>query len=188
MASSKCKGCQKTLYSNDPSWSVEGSKWHKGCFKCSECKVTLVLRNAQVLKGVIYCEKHKPTDKPTQTADRADLNVIRAAPKIDTVNTNVRGELAGQKSQETTDSIHVGGAMAAGKLAKEARNVNDNVRGELAGQKSQETVDSIHVGGRLASGKLASQVNKVNYNIRGADAGQQSNEMAKGIVGGKADE
>jgi hypothetical protein len=38
-----------------------GKKWHKGCFKCSDCGVLLVLRNAQVLGGTIYCEKHKPT-------------------------------------------------------------------------------------------------------------------------------
>jgi len=176
--SSPCAVCSKRIYPNDPSWSAEGKKWHKGCFKCVECGVLLVLRNAQVLSGVIYCEKHKPTDKPTQTADRLDLNTEKNKPKVATVNTNMRGELVGQKSSEGADSIAIGGRIQAGKLAQESRSVNDNVRGELAGAKPNMSADSLHITSAANAGKLAKESRNVNENVRGELAGAKSHLSA----------
>jgi hypothetical protein len=65
--------------------------------------------------------------------------------QVATVNTNMRGELVGQKSAEGADSIGIGGRIQAGKLAQESRNVNENVRGELAGQKSAMNADSMGI-------------------------------------------
>jgi hypothetical protein len=81
-AGGKCPVCTKSVYPNDPKLTVDGLVWHKGCFKCSVCSTQLVLRTAQVVAGVIYCEKDKPRDKPSQSADRMDMNNVKAAPKV----------------------------------------------------------------------------------------------------------
>ena len=38
----KCPGCAKTAYPVE-AVEVDGSKWHKTCFKCSDCRVSLSL-------------------------------------------------------------------------------------------------------------------------------------------------
>eukprot|EP01090_Pellita_catalonica_P006734 TRINITY_DN17050_c0_g1_i1.p1 TRINITY_DN17050_c0_g1~~TRINITY_DN17050_c0_g1_i1.p1 ORF type:complete len:160 (+),score=27.82 TRINITY_DN17050_c0_g1_i1:35-481(+) len=134
----KCDACAKSIYPNDAQWADRGKKWHRQCFKCSECKTKLVLRNAQIVGGVIFCERHKPVDKPTQTADRMDIAESKRAGKLTAeahdVNTNVRGELAGQGSQEGVDSIGIGGRMQAGKVAQDAR--SDSANAQIKGQQS----------------------------------------------------
>eukprot|EP01089_Gocevia_fonbrunei_P020424 TRINITY_DN7622_c0_g1_i1.p1 TRINITY_DN7622_c0_g1~~TRINITY_DN7622_c0_g1_i1.p1 ORF type:complete len:142 (-),score=25.04 TRINITY_DN7622_c0_g1_i1:70-495(-) len=132
----KCDACAKSIYPNDPSWGAEGKKWHKQCFKCSVCSALLVLRNAQLVKGVIYCERDKPVDKPIPTAERMDIENVKNKPKVGTVNNEMRGELVGQKSQETTDSFNIGGRIQVGKIAQESRDVNTNIRGSKADQQT----------------------------------------------------
>jgi len=182
MSATKCDKCGKSIYPNDPQLGDGGKKWHKQCFKCSVCNTLLVLRNAQIVGGVIYCDKDKPTAKPTAMTETLETQNIKNKPKISTVNQQVRGELAGQKSQEGLDSIHVGGRLKSGQLAMDSRNVNQNVRGELAGQKSQEGLDSIGIGGCIKAGQLASDVNLVNEQIRGELAGQKSTETVESIA------
>jgi len=162
----KCTACGKTVY---PMEIINSGMaiYHKFCFKCSTCKAMLNLKNASTKEGQLYCEKHVPKDVPIATADRHDLNTIKAAPKPEKVNQQVRGELAGQASKEGTDSIGIGGKINAPKIDK----VNQQVRGELAGQASREGTDSIGIGGKLNAPKI----DTVNEQVRGALAGQKSN-------------
>ena len=37
---------------------VEGKYYHKGCFKCSYCKVTLKPGNYTAIDGKTYCKPH----------------------------------------------------------------------------------------------------------------------------------
>jgi len=70
---------------------------------------------------------------PVMSVGSSFIHLFRVMWQVATVNTNMRGELVGQKSSEGADSIAIGGRIQAGKLAQESRSVNDNVRGELAG-------------------------------------------------------
>ncbi|XP_076455256.1 uncharacterized protein LOC143289902 [Babylonia areolata] len=53
----KCGICQKTVYQQE---RVEagGIPFHKGCFKCNNCKMSLNLNNYGQAEGVLYCKKH----------------------------------------------------------------------------------------------------------------------------------
>lgn len=53
----KCGICQKSVY---PQEKIEagGIKFHKLCFKCSECKMSLNLNNYAQADGILYCKKH----------------------------------------------------------------------------------------------------------------------------------
>jgi len=53
-----------------------------------------------------------------------------AAPKVGVINEQVRGELAGQASQEGTDSMNIGKAIKAPKRDL----INEQVRGADAGK------------------------------------------------------
>ena len=64
------------------------------------------------------------------------------------VNQQVRGELAGQKSQEGVDSIGIGGRLKAGALASEVNLVSQEIRGEGAGQQKNLIAHSYVGSGR----------------------------------------
>jgi hypothetical protein len=97
-----------------------------------------------------------------------NLTSHKDAPKIDKVNQQVRGELAGQASREGTDSIGIGGKISKfssesslafflhphpqSLLSPDAPKIsviNEQVRGELAGQKSNLDADSMSINNAL---------------------------------------
>ncbi|XP_060590773.1 uncharacterized protein LOC132745804 [Ruditapes philippinarum] len=53
----KCDICKKSVYANE---RIEAGKrpFHKLCFKCSICKMTLKLENYAQADGILYCKKH----------------------------------------------------------------------------------------------------------------------------------
>lgn len=172
--SSKCTACAKTIYPMELITSGVGQPFHKLCFKCATCKSILNLKNSATKDGVVYCNQHVPKDKPIATADRHDLNTIKAAPKIDTVNQQVRGEFAGQASKEGVDSVGIGGRINAPKIDT----VNQQVRGELAGQKPNLDQNAFSIQNSLN----APRPDVVNEQVRGALAGQKPNLDSEAII------
>jgi len=172
MSTVKCFTCTKTVYPLEQI-SVGVNIYHKICFKCEQCNITLNIKNAQEKAGQLFCLQHVPKEIPTQTADRHDLNEIKAKPKVGVVNQEMRGELVGQKSLEGTDSMGIGNRMNVPKVGV----VNEQLRGELVGQKSQEGTDSLNISTKMNAPK----VNVVNDQIRGELAGQKSNLDDKSI-------
>ena len=43
--------------------------WHKACFKCQECNMTLSMRNYKGFDKLPYCGAHVPKAKATVIAD-----------------------------------------------------------------------------------------------------------------------
>jgi len=111
----KCFACGKTLYPMEAIGAGE-NKYHKFCFKCEVCKITLSLKNSQQKGDLVYCAQHVPKEVPTSTADRADLNRIKEGPKIATVNQQFRGELVGQKPNIDMESANIKNAQSAPKI------------------------------------------------------------------------
>ncbi|XP_076436471.1 uncharacterized protein LOC143275991 [Babylonia areolata] len=65
----KCQVCQKTAYEQEKVMAG-GLPFHKTCFKCSVCKLSLNLNNYAQAEKVVYCKKHyqeKVVAKNTQT-------------------------------------------------------------------------------------------------------------------------
>ncbi|KAF8017152.1 hypothetical protein BT93_H2370 [Corymbia citriodora subsp. variegata] len=53
----KCKVCDKTVHVVDM-MTLEGTPYHKTCFRCSHCNGTLVMSNYSSMDGVLYCKTH----------------------------------------------------------------------------------------------------------------------------------
>lgn len=69
---STCARCDQTVY------LVEGLKcldkvWHKGCFKCHECSMTLNMKNYKGFEKRPYCNAHCPQAKATTVADTPEI-------------------------------------------------------------------------------------------------------------------
>ncbi|KAK4268777.1 hypothetical protein QN277_022018 [Acacia crassicarpa] len=53
----KCKACDKTVHVVDM-MTLEGTPYHKSCFKCSHCKGFLSMSSYSWMDGVLYCKPH----------------------------------------------------------------------------------------------------------------------------------
>ncbi|XP_054777447.1 LIM domain-containing protein WLIM2a-like isoform X2 [Prosopis cineraria] len=53
----KCAGCQKTVYPTERV-TVNGTPYHKGCFKCSHGGCTITSANFISHEGKLYCKHH----------------------------------------------------------------------------------------------------------------------------------
>eukprot|EP00116_Pleurobrachia_bachei_P012303 sb/3472565/ len=63
-----CAKCSKTVYPVEK-LNVLDKNWHKGCFKCETCSMTLTLKSYKGFNKIPYCNTHYPSQKHTQVAD-----------------------------------------------------------------------------------------------------------------------
>ena len=68
MAANKCDICGKTAYPLESVKAID-KVFHKWCFKCAECQITLNLKNFKGVEGKIYCSTHAPVDRASTSAD-----------------------------------------------------------------------------------------------------------------------
>lgn len=80
MSNPKCAICQKTVYPVELVKALDQS-YHKLCFKCSVCKITLNLKNYKGVKGVLYCNTHCPVERSTVKGDSVSMKHAKEAPK-----------------------------------------------------------------------------------------------------------
>jgi hypothetical protein len=66
--SKKCAKCDKTVYPAEELKCLD-KFWHKGCFKCWECGMTLTMKNYKGYDKLPYCSAHYPQTKATVVAD-----------------------------------------------------------------------------------------------------------------------
>lgn len=59
VSSSKCTCCGKTAYPTE-AVDVDGVKYHKTCFKCVTCGVSLTLSTFSTAEGKLYCRRDVP--------------------------------------------------------------------------------------------------------------------------------
>ncbi|XP_059146479.1 uncharacterized protein LOC131934271 [Physella acuta] len=53
----KCGICDKTVYAQEKI-EAGGVPFHKQCFKCSHCKMSLNLQNYAQAEKILYCKNH----------------------------------------------------------------------------------------------------------------------------------
>lgn len=63
-----CAKCNKTVYPTEKLACLD-KIWHKGCFKCDTCEMTLNMKNYKGYKKIPYCNAHYPSIKATTVAD-----------------------------------------------------------------------------------------------------------------------
>ena len=55
----KCTICNKSVYATEK-LNILGKTWHKWCFKCTVCGMSLTMKNYQATGGDPYCRAHYP--------------------------------------------------------------------------------------------------------------------------------
>ncbi|KAF6213634.1 hypothetical protein GE061_011355 [Apolygus lucorum] len=79
--SKKCARCDKTVYLFEELKCLD-KVWHKQCFKCKECNMTLNMRNYKGFNKDPYCEAHIPKAKATTVAETPELKRIAENTKL----------------------------------------------------------------------------------------------------------
>ncbi|XP_031572650.1 LIM and SH3 domain protein Lasp-like [Actinia tenebrosa] len=67
----QCAKCLKTVYPVEKLNCLD-KIWHKGCFKCTECGMTLNMKNYKGYNKFPYCQAHYPQTKHTVVADSVE--------------------------------------------------------------------------------------------------------------------
>jgi len=80
MPNAKCEMCGKTAYPLE-SINALDKTFHKSCFKCTVCSMTLNVKNFKGYQGKIYCLTHTPKEKNTAVVDSIALKHALNAPK-----------------------------------------------------------------------------------------------------------
>ncbi|XP_063631527.1 LIM and SH3 domain protein F42H10.3 [Cydia splendana] len=76
-----CARCEKTVYPTEELKCLDKA-WHKGCFKCQECGMTLNMRTYKGYGKLPYCESHVPKAKHTTMAETPELKRIAENTKL----------------------------------------------------------------------------------------------------------
>lgn len=76
-----CARCEKTVYPIEELKCLD-KIWHKGCFKCQECGMTLNMKTYKGYGKLPYCESHVPKAKHTTMAETPELKRIAENTKI----------------------------------------------------------------------------------------------------------
>merc|ERR1711915_126218 len=83
MAGKKCHSCGKTAYPLEALKDGDNT-YHKTCFKCKGCGITLNLKTFKKHSGDIWCSTCTPQEKHTQVADSVVTRTALNAPKSTT--------------------------------------------------------------------------------------------------------
>ncbi|XP_033220286.1 LIM and SH3 domain protein F42H10.3 isoform X2 [Belonocnema kinseyi] len=79
--SKTCARCEKTVYPIEELKCLDKT-WHKQCFKCQGCGMTLNMRTYKGFNKIPYCEAHVPKAKATTMAETPELKRIAENTKI----------------------------------------------------------------------------------------------------------
>jgi len=174
MPQPKCPQCNKSVYPME-AVTMQDFTFHKLCFKCQaeECGLKLTLKTANNVGGKIFCEKHKPIDKPTAVTVEGSLSLSNArdAPKIATVNQQKRGDNMENPIQTTVEgNLSLMRAKEAHENAKVL--VNNEQKAAPGYDKNLQVADFT-----LTNAMSAPKVNTVNDQVR-PGAGERNAQVA----------
>ena len=79
--SKKCAKCEKTVYPVEELKCLE-KIWHKACFKCQVCNMTLSMKNYKGFDKLPYCGAHIPKAKATVVADTPENLRLKANSEV----------------------------------------------------------------------------------------------------------
>ncbi|VVC41755.1 Nebulin repeat,SH3 domain,Zinc finger, LIM-type [Cinara cedri] len=77
----KCARCDKTVYPIEELKCLDKA-WHKQCFKCQSCGMTLNMRNYKGFNKEPFCDAHIPKAKHTTVAETPELKRIAENTKL----------------------------------------------------------------------------------------------------------
>ncbi|XP_037043234.1 LIM and SH3 domain protein Lasp isoform X3 [Bradysia coprophila] len=125
-----CARCNKIVYPIEELKCLDKT-WHKTCFKCHECGMTLNMKTYKGFNKLPYCEAHIPKAKATAIADTPELKRIAENTKIQS-NVQYHADFEKQKGKLTQvaddpetlrikqNTKHISNVEYHGDLAKKA--------------------------------------------------------------------
>lgn len=117
-----CYRCWKTVYSLDKVGPIRKVLYHKLCFRCVVCNTMLSLntyrQNVNDKTDVqVYCKKHVPSqESPHISLESKNLNVMMHHPKLDNINTNIRGTKEDRRKSQSQFPLSIGRAVSTPRL------------------------------------------------------------------------
>merc|ERR1711874_297050 len=96
---SKCAKCGKTVYPVEEIKCLD-KVWHKACFKCTVCGMTLNMKNYKGFDKMPYCGAHVPKAKATIVADTPEMLRLASNTKNQS-NVQYHAEFEATKSKFT---------------------------------------------------------------------------------------
>ncbi|CAG2108463.1 unnamed protein product, partial [Medioppia subpectinata] len=81
MSAKKCSRCDKTVYPIEEVKCLD-KVWHKLCFKCQECGMTLNMKNYKGFNKLPYCNAHCPQARATAVADTPEARRLAENTKL----------------------------------------------------------------------------------------------------------
>merc|ERR1711974_418752 len=174
MPSNKCYVCGKTAYPLE-SYSAADNTFHKLCFRCKECNVTLNVGTFKAFEGSVYCSKCVP--KPSATAVADDFKVKNAlnAPKKTAEGLGAVQKGTGDKAVGVgLDSMSVKAATSAPKAVAESLG---NVQKGSGDKAVGVGLDSMSVQSATSAPKAVSEGVPISART-GATAAQDQTEVA----------
>ncbi|XP_021342678.1 LIM and SH3 domain protein 1-like isoform X3 [Mizuhopecten yessoensis] len=79
--SKQCAKCMKTVFPVEELKCLD-KVWHKGCFRCQECGMSLNMKNYKGYNKLPYCNAHYPKTTHTAVADTPESRRIAENTKI----------------------------------------------------------------------------------------------------------
>ncbi|KAK7093033.1 LIM and SH3 domain protein F42H10.3-like isoform X4 [Littorina saxatilis] len=153
--SKKCAKCTKTVYPTEELKCLD-KVWHKACFKCESCGMTLNMKNYKGYEKLPYCNAHYPTSRPTQVADTPESRRIAENTKIQS-QVKYHADFERQKGHKTSVADDPETARIRQNTAIQS-NINywgvKEQRDAMEGRRPNEAIDD--VGGRRRNpGKIS---------------------------------
>jgi len=145
----KCAKCGKTVYPTEELKALD-KVWHKFCFKCDTCGMTLNMKNYKGYEKIPYCNAHYPTSKPTAVADTPESRRIAQNTKVQS-NIQYHKDFEQQKGTKTSvaDDPETQRVKANTQIQS---NVNywgiKEQRDNMEGKRPNEDVDDVRGRGR----------------------------------------
>jgi len=113
-----CKRCGKAAYAAE-SYDIDANRFHRSCFKCAECKITLAPASFTTVDGELFCKKHATSRtvnvKPNLASDALGVSTARVktnavsgarAGEATAAGEVVKGALAGSRTTETAGRMN----------------------------------------------------------------------------------
>ncbi|XP_067138009.1 LIM and SH3 domain protein F42H10.3 isoform X3 [Centruroides vittatus] len=99
MSSKRCARCEKTVYPLEELKCLD-KIWHKLCFKCQECGMTLNMKTYKGFNKLPYCNAHCPQAKHTAVADTPEIRRLAENTKLQS-NVKYHEDFEKQKGKVT---------------------------------------------------------------------------------------
>jgi len=119
MSATKCAACGKTAYPLE-SISAIDKTFHKICFKCDVCGISLSVKNFKGYQGKVYCFTHTPVERSSTGSESVATQTALKAPKKKTEGLgNVQKGTGDHAVGVGLDSISTKTALSAPKAVAE---------------------------------------------------------------------